>query len=85
MYVIYPIFWVLLEILVAPVRLVLALANYVAMLFVNMYYLLGETWSSVSAMLQFASTSKTSVSRLESSMWRSLWNDLFSQVIGPHW
>ncbi|OAY85250.1 hypothetical protein ACMD2_04147 [Ananas comosus] len=80
MYVIYPIFWVLLEILVAPVRLVLALANYVAMLFVNMYYLLGETWSSVSAMLQFASTSKTSVSRLESSMWRSLWNDLFSQV-----
>ncbi|XP_072978593.1 uncharacterized protein [Typha angustifolia] len=79
-YFIYPILSALWEILVAPVRLVLALASFMAGFFVNIYYLLRETWSSISVMFQITSASEASVSAYEASIWKSLWNDIFSQI-----
>lgn len=35
----------------------------------------------VSGMIQLASASEATVSTHEVSMWRTLWNDLFSQVV----
>ncbi|KAK6919309.1 hypothetical protein RJ641_015213 [Dillenia turbinata] len=77
--IIYPVFWALWEILYAPVRVVLGLANLVAFIWNCMYDLLGEIWLSLSGLVQLSASSAT-VSTYEVSMWRSLWNDLFSQV-----
>ncbi|XP_038985249.1 uncharacterized protein LOC103718522 isoform X3 [Phoenix dactylifera] len=79
-YVIYPAIWVIWGTLTAPFRLVLAMASFVAMLFINIYYFIRESWSSISSIFQFASASEATVDAYEASMWRSLWNDLFSQI-----
>lgn len=79
-YVIYPIIWVLWGTLTAPFRLVLAIASSVAMLFINIYNFIRESWSSINSIFQFASASEATVDAYEASMWRSLWNDLFSQI-----
>ncbi|KAJ0052933.1 hypothetical protein Pint_01963 [Pistacia integerrima] len=78
--VLYPIFWMLWELLYAPIRLVLALASFVAFIFAGISELLGNIWGAVSSIFQFASASEATVNAYEVSMWRSLWNDLFSQV-----
>ncbi|XP_044501222.1 uncharacterized protein LOC123222485 isoform X2 [Mangifera indica] len=78
--VLYPIFWMLWEILYAPIRLVLALASFVAFIFAGISELLGNIWGAVSSIFKLASASEATVSTYEVSMWRSLWNDLFSQV-----
>ncbi|KAM0941845.1 hypothetical protein DsansV1_C16g0143031 [Dioscorea sansibarensis] len=78
--VIYPVIWVLWEILVSPFRLVLAIASVFTTIFSHTYYILRETWSSIVLMFQFGTSSEAVVSAYEPSMWRSLWNDLFSQV-----
>uniref|UniRef100_A0A5B7AGF6 G1/S-specific cyclin-E protein n=1 Tax=Davidia involucrata TaxID=16924 RepID=A0A5B7AGF6_DAVIN len=80
MFIIYPIFWILWELLYAPVRLVLGLASFVAFTCTCIYDLLGDIWLFVSNVLQFASNAEATVSTYEVSMWRLLWNDLFSQV-----
>ncbi|KAF8414154.1 hypothetical protein HHK36_002153 [Tetracentron sinense] len=77
---IYPIFWTLWELLYAPIRLVLVLANFLAYICSWIFDLLGEIWLSVSSIFQLASASEATMSTYEVSMWRSLWNDLFSQV-----
>lgn len=77
---IYPIVWLFWEIFIAPARLILAIANFVGVLFSNAYYFLKDSWSSISFLFKFASASEASVGSYESSIWRSLWNDLFSQV-----
>lgn len=74
------IIWVFFEILTAPARLILALVNLIALLSSNVYYFILESYSSVSGLFQFASASKKTVGAYEPSMWKSLWNDLFSQV-----
>ncbi|XP_010913391.1 uncharacterized protein [Elaeis guineensis] len=79
-YVIYPVIWVLWGTLTAPFRLVLAIASSVATLFINIYHLIRESWSSISSIFQLASASEATVDAYEASMWRSLWNDLFSQI-----
>lgn len=79
-WIVCPVLWAFWEILVAPVRLILTVTSFVTMLFSNAYYFLKESWSSISILFQFASASKKSVGAYETSMWRSLWNDLFSQV-----
>ncbi|KAE9594060.1 hypothetical protein Lalb_Chr18g0049761 [Lupinus albus] len=78
--ILYPLFWILWEILYAPVRLVLALSS--SMTFICSYIcnILGNTWQFVSSIFQLASTSEATVNTYEVSMWRSLWNDLFSQI-----
>ncbi|KAJ0986504.1 hypothetical protein J5N97_004860 [Dioscorea zingiberensis] len=78
--VIYPVIWVFWEILVAPFRLVLSIANVITMIFSHTYYFLRETWSSIGFMFQFGTASEAALGAYEPSMWRSLWNDLFSQV-----
>ncbi|KAK7289590.1 hypothetical protein RIF29_03338 [Crotalaria pallida] len=78
--ILYPLFWILWEVLYAPVRLVLAISR--SMTFVCSYIcnILGNTWQFVSSIFQLASSSEATISTYEVSMWRSLWNDLFSQI-----
>ncbi|KAL5573448.1 hypothetical protein UlMin_023045 [Ulmus minor] len=75
-----PIFWVLWEVLYAPVRLVFAFFNFIVSFCASMYEMLGEVWEFTSSIFQLASASEATISTSEVSMWRSLWNDLFSQV-----
>lgn len=76
----YPIFWILWEVLCAPIRMVLALIGFMSLVCSSVSEFLGDMWWSASSILQLASTSHVTVSAHEVSMWRSLWNDLFSQV-----
>ncbi|XP_010252548.1 PREDICTED: uncharacterized protein LOC104594102 isoform X2 [Nelumbo nucifera] len=78
--IIYPIFWALKEILYTPIRLVIALASSIAFICSCIFNLLGELWSSISSIFQIATASEAAVSTSEISMWRALWNDLFSQI-----
>ncbi|XP_034892434.1 uncharacterized protein [Populus alba] len=78
--IIYPIFWIVWEILYAPIRLVLALAGLVAFTCAWISEMIGDVWKFVNGIFQLAEASDARVSTYEVSMWRSLWNDLFSQV-----
>ncbi|XP_021274853.1 uncharacterized protein LOC110409729 [Herrania umbratica] len=78
--ILYPIFWILWEILYAPIRLVLALASFMASVCGFISDLVGDIWRSLSTVIRLASASEATVSTYEVSIWRSLWNDLFSQV-----
>ncbi|KVH93095.1 hypothetical protein Ccrd_004861 [Cynara cardunculus var. scolymus] len=79
--ILYPILWFLLEIVYAPIRLILGLSNFVGFVFKNTYDILGGLWLFVSDIFKLASNAETSVSSYEVAMWHSLWNDLFSQVV----
>ncbi|KAI3457359.1 hypothetical protein Pfo_014022 [Paulownia fortunei] len=74
---IYPIFWILLY---APFRLVRGFCSLVAFLCIFIYDLVGDLWLSARSIFQFTKGVQSTVSSYEVSMWRSLWNDLFSQV-----
>lgn len=74
-------FWILWEILYAPIRMVLALSNLVAFVYTCLYEMIGEIWEFISYISRLALASETTVKTYEASMWRSLWNDLFSQVV----
>eukprot|EP00256_Glycine_max_P054902 XP_014621882.1 uncharacterized protein LOC100798882 isoform X2 [Glycine max] len=78
--ILYPLFWVLWEFLYAPVRLVLVIFGFVASICSHICNMLGNTWQFVSRIFQFAASSEATVSASEVSMWRTLWNDLFSQI-----
>ncbi|XP_058070831.1 uncharacterized protein LOC131219607 [Magnolia sinica] len=80
MFIIYPIIWAIWEVLTTPVYLVLASANLTVSLFSYVFYLLRDTCLLLSSMFQLASSSEPIVGTYEVSMWRALWNDLFSQV-----
>ncbi|KAF8016725.1 hypothetical protein BT93_H2065 [Corymbia citriodora subsp. variegata] len=75
-----PIFWVLWETLYLPIRMVLALGNMVTFLWTSVYGSIIEVWQTVRTIFQTASTASTAVNTYEVSMWRMLWNDLFSHV-----
>lgn len=79
--VLYPVFWILWEILYAPIRIVAGLCSLVASICNCIYDLIGDIWLSVSSIFQVASSAEATVKTYEVSIWRSLWNDLFSQVI----
>ncbi|KAK8611650.1 hypothetical protein V6N13_131696 [Hibiscus sabdariffa] len=79
-FILYPTFCCLWEILYAPIRLVLALARFVAYVCGLIYLLVGDIWQSFRSIIQLASASESTVSTSEVSMLRSLWNDIFSQV-----
>lgn len=81
MTILYPISWILWEMLYAPVRIILTSASFMAFISTGLYEMLGEMWQFVSSIFQLASASGATVSTYEVSMWRSLWNDLFSQVV----
>ncbi|MED6205634.1 hypothetical protein PIB30_019573 [Stylosanthes scabra] len=78
--VIYPVFFVLWEILYAPVRLVLAVSSVLAFVCKCIFDVLGDAWQIISSILELASSSEVTVTTSEVSIWRSLWNDLFSQI-----
>ncbi|MBA0847766.1 hypothetical protein Goshw_022925, partial [Gossypium schwendimanii] len=42
--------------------------------------LVGDIWQSFRSIIQFASATESAMNSNEISMWRSLWNDIFSQV-----
>lgn len=81
-YILSPILWVIGEVLSLPFRAVFVLSNSVSAIFIEVYYMLIESWSSIFSMFQVASASKTTVTGVayESSVLKTLWNDLFSQV-----
>ncbi|KAI3465607.1 hypothetical protein Pfo_022270 [Paulownia fortunei] len=78
--VVYPIFWILWEILYAPIRLVLGFCSLVAYLCTCIHDMVGDLWLFASSIFNFTRDVESTVSSYEVSMWRSLWNDLFSQV-----
>lgn len=78
--VLYPLFWILWELLYAPVRFVLATFSFVPSICLGICNTLGNTWQFVSSIFQFGSSSEAAVSAAEVSLWRTLWNDLFSQI-----
>ncbi|CAH8389300.1 unnamed protein product [Eruca vesicaria subsp. sativa] len=78
--VLLPLFWILWEVLYAPIRVVVALSNGLALSFSYIFDVLGDLWRYMSTLVQFASDSQTALKTTEVSMWRTLWNDLFSHV-----
>ncbi|KAH6764711.1 G1/S-specific cyclin-E protein [Perilla frutescens var. frutescens] len=78
--VIYPIFWILWEILYAPIRLVLGFCSLVAYFCTLSYELIGDLLLFASSLFNFTRDVESTVSAYEVSVWRSLWNDLFSQI-----
>ncbi|XP_052178059.1 uncharacterized protein LOC127791918 isoform X2 [Diospyros lotus] len=79
-FIIYPLFRVLWEMVYAPIRLVAGLVTLVSFICTYIYDLLLDLWLFVSGIIKLASTAEATVSTYEVSMWRSLWNDLFSQI-----
>ncbi len=61
--------------------MVLALASFIAFIILSIYDMLQEIWQFVSSIFQVASATEATVTMSEISMWRALWNDLFSQVV----
>ncbi|KAL4326054.1 hypothetical protein GQ457_11G004360 [Hibiscus cannabinus] len=78
----HPVSYILLSLgnILCPIRLVLALARFVAYVCGLIYILVGDIWQSFRSIIQLASASESTVSTSEVSMLRSLWNDIFSQV-----
>ncbi|PSS14357.1 Envelope glycoprotein like [Actinidia chinensis var. chinensis] len=74
------IFWILWEILYAPFRLVVGLAGFLTFMYACIYDFLQDIWLFVSSIIRLASNADATVSAYEVSIWRSLWNDLFSQI-----
>uniref|UniRef100_A0A7C8Z868 Uncharacterized protein n=1 Tax=Opuntia streptacantha TaxID=393608 RepID=A0A7C8Z868_OPUST len=81
--ILLPVFWICWEITYAPVRLGLALASFIVFVCRLAYEMLGELWSTLCSVFRIASATEatvTTATTYEVSMWRSLWNDLFSKV-----
>lgn len=76
----YPVIWILWEVLYAPIRLALALYGLVVSISLCLYGSVKDMWLVMSGVFQFSSGVKSTVSSSEVSMLRSLWNDLFSQI-----
>lgn len=79
-FIIYPIFQLIWEILYAPLRLLLGLANFIIFICASAYGLILDLWLFVSGIFKVASTAEATVSTMEISMWRALWDDLGSQI-----
>ncbi|KAE8695262.1 Ubiquitin-like family protein [Hibiscus syriacus] len=79
--VLYPMFLIVWEMLYAPIRLVLALASFLANVCAFIIDFVGDIWEFLSSMIEVASEAEATVhSAQEVSMWRSLWSDLLSQI-----
>ncbi|XP_022151026.1 uncharacterized protein LOC111019042 [Momordica charantia] len=78
--VLLPVLWMVSEILYAPIRVVLSLASFLAYVCTCIYEMFGDMRRFFSSVLQVASVSEVTVVTSEVSVWRTLWNDLFSQV-----
>ncbi|KAL7086672.1 hypothetical protein ACP275_13G015300 [Erythranthe tilingii] len=76
---VYPVLWVLLY---TPFRLLHGFCSIASFLCAFIYDLGGDVWVSAKSIFQLAKSvdSTVAVSTYEVSMWRSLWDDLFSHV-----
>ncbi|KAL8478224.1 hypothetical protein ACS0TY_030210 [Phlomoides rotata] len=74
---ILPVLWVLLY---GPFRLLFTFFSYVASSCTFAYGSVRDIWISARGIFQVTRSMESTVSTYEISMWRSLWNDLFSQV-----
>ncbi|KAL6990555.1 hypothetical protein U1Q18_040956 [Sarracenia purpurea var. burkii] len=74
------VFWFLWEMLYAPFRLVIGFASFLAFICTCIYNSVLDVWLFLSSTIKLASNAEATVSVYEVSIWRSLWNDLFSQV-----
>ncbi|KAK4793460.1 hypothetical protein SAY86_023895 [Trapa natans] len=79
--VLHPIFQMLSDTLCLAISMVLALADTVASLWTCLHGSIKDVWQYVRGIWKLASSTNTAVNHTyEVSKWRSLWNDLFSQV-----
>lgn len=78
--ILYPIIWLLGEILAAPFRLVIGLSSFVVDLFVDIINFLRESWSTLSALYQVGSVPRSPVLTSDNNIWASLWKDLLYQI-----
>jgi hypothetical protein len=78
--VIFPVIWLIGEILAAPFQLVVWLVNFVEDLFNDVNRVLKQTWSTLSALYQVGSVPTIPELSSETSIWGSLWKDLLYQV-----
>ncbi|KAF5787300.1 hypothetical protein HanXRQr2_Chr10g0451201 [Helianthus annuus] len=78
--ILYPIFWLICGILYAPIGLIIGLSNFVGFMFNQIYDFIGDISLFLSGLFKLASAAESSVGSHEVSMWRTLWNDLFSQI-----
>ncbi|KAJ9551617.1 hypothetical protein OSB04_015662 [Centaurea solstitialis] len=78
--VMLPIFWFLWGIICAPIQLVMGLSKFMGFIFKYIYDLVGVIWLFVSSLIKVTSNAEVAVHTYEVSMWRALWNDLFSQI-----
>ncbi|XP_009626830.1 uncharacterized protein LOC107823708 [Nicotiana tabacum] len=76
----YPIFWILWEIIYAPIRLVFGFSSLLGFLCTSIYEVIQDSWLFVSSIVRVTSQVESTVTSGGVSIWRSLWNDLFSQV-----
>ncbi|XP_062220438.1 uncharacterized protein LOC133919897 isoform X2 [Phragmites australis] len=78
--IMYPVIWLLGEILATPFRFVVGLSSFVADLFVDIVSVLRQTWSAISALYQVGSVPRSPGLTSETSIWGSLWKDLLYQI-----
>lgn len=74
---IYPVLWILLY---GPFRLLFTFFSFVASSCTYAYDSVRGIWISARGIFQVTRSLESTVNTYEVSMWRSLWNDLFSQV-----
>nr|GEX46659.1 G1/S-specific cyclin-E protein [Tanacetum cinerariifolium] len=76
-----PIFLCLWGAICAPIRFVLGLSSFVGCIYKYLYDVFGGIWMFVSSVLKVASSAEAATKHTyEVSLWRALWNDLFSQI-----
>lgn len=77
-----PIFLCLWKALCGPIQLVLGLSKFLGYIYKYLSDIVLGIWLFVSSVLKVASNAEVAtVHTYEVSMWRALWNDLFSTVI----
>ncbi|XP_042516795.1 uncharacterized protein LOC122091048 isoform X2 [Macadamia integrifolia] len=77
---VYPVINSIWELLLAPIRLSLTVANYVAFLSSNLYDFLKGFLTSSSSLAQLTKFSWSKPNSSEISVWHGLWKDLISKV-----
>ncbi|CAN4103679.1 unnamed protein product [Withania somnifera] len=81
-YLLYPIFWILWEVIYSPIRLVFGFSSLLGFLCTSIYEMIMDSWLFVNSIVRVTSQVESTVtsSGVSVSIWRSLWNDLFSQI-----
>ncbi|XP_039137970.1 uncharacterized protein LOC120275460 isoform X2 [Dioscorea cayenensis subsp. rotundata] len=77
---VYPLACSLWELLLFPIRCIITLASYLISLLFDADDFVRYVWGFARNILQLAYVSKAKQGANEISVWRGLWNDLFSQV-----